>query len=99
MTKAEALYSFFSSFGISAYASASVPDDVELPYLTYEQTLGNWLDENNLPVHLWYYTTSEAVPNTNGSVASSFKIRTQYCGVSLKKYSANGWFVFGDVAI
>lgn len=36
---------------------------------------------------------------TNGSVADSFTIRTQYCGVSFKRKSANGWLVFGDVVI
>lgn len=32
---AKALYTFFSGFGIAAYTSETVPDDAQLPYLTY----------------------------------------------------------------
>lgn len=36
MTKAQALYSFFSSFDIPAFEENSVPKTAELPYLTYQ---------------------------------------------------------------
>lgn len=64
MTKAAALQQFFSSFGITAYAAASVPDDTTFPWLTYDLATGNWYTEAvAITVNLWYYTTSEAVPN------------------------------------
>lgn len=64
MTKAAAMQSFFETLGIGVYASASVPDDVTFPWLTYELTTGNWYTEAvGITVNLWYYTTSEAIPN------------------------------------
>ena len=64
MTKGAALYRFFSGFGMTAYASASVPDDVEFPYLTYDLVTSAWeSDLVSLTVNLWYYTESEAEPN------------------------------------
>ncbi len=64
MTKGAALYRFFSGFGMTAYASASVPDDVEFPYLTYDLVTSAWeSDPVSLTVNLWYYTESEAEPN------------------------------------
>ena len=38
MTKAAALHSFYSSFGLTAYEENSVPDDAEFPYITYNIT-------------------------------------------------------------
>ena len=46
MTKDEALYSFWSSFGWKAYDELSIPDKKQLPYITYESAtdkLGNVL--------------------------------------------------------
>ena len=64
MTKTEALYKFFNSFGLTAYPSNSVPDDTVFPWLTYEPTIGNFGDEQlSITVNLWYHTDSEAIPN------------------------------------
>ena len=64
MTKAAALHGFFSSFGMTAYAAASVPEDAELPYLTYELITSAWDGgEVGLTVNLWFYTESEKIPN------------------------------------
>lgn len=64
MTKAAALQSFFSSFGIPAYPSSSVPEDAIFPWLTYDLTVDAWESgEVGLTVNLWYYTASEKVPN------------------------------------
>lgn len=73
MTKTAALHSFFSGFGLDAYTTASVPTDVELPYLTYELAVGAWGDgELNIPVDLWFYTTSEAIPNAKVQEISDY---------------------------
>lgn len=72
MTKTAALYQFFSSFGMTAYTSTSVPDDVEFPYLTYEPITSAWDGgEVGLTVNLWFYTTSEAVPNAKAEELSA----------------------------
>lgn len=39
MTKNEAIYRFFSGFGLEAYPTSSVPEDVIFPYLTYANTV------------------------------------------------------------
>lgn len=72
MTKAAALYQFFSSFGMPAYAASSVPDDVVFPYLTYELITSAWGGgEVGLTVNLWFYTTSEAIPNAKAQEFSN----------------------------
>lgn len=71
MTKAAALYQFFSSFGMPAYTSTSVPDDVIFPYLTYELITGAWSgDPVGLTVNLWFHTTSESIPNAKAQELS-----------------------------
>lgn len=73
MTKNAALQEFFESFGMDAYAAASVPSDVQLPYLTYESSVGAFGDgEYNIPVNLWFYTTSEAIPNAKVQEISDY---------------------------
>ena len=63
MTKGAALQAFFSQF-MDAYAASAVPEDVTFPYLTYELITSAWDGgEVGLTVNLWFYTTSEAVPN------------------------------------
>ena len=64
MTKEAALKQFFSGFGIAAYPSTSVPNDVVFPYLTYEVITSAFQEEPvGLTVNLWYYTTQEGLPN------------------------------------
>ncbi len=64
MTKEAALKQFFSSFGIAAYPSTSVPNDVMFPYLTYEVIISAFEEgEVGLTVNLWYFTTQESLPN------------------------------------
>lgn len=64
MTKEAALQEFFSGFGIDAYPSTAVPDDVVLPYLTYDLIADTWGGGPvSLTVDLWFYTDSEALPN------------------------------------
>ncbi len=56
MTKAAALYQFFSSFGIPAYAVTDVPDDAVLPYLVYELFVGAFGDITYPTVELYDYS-------------------------------------------
>lgn len=72
MTKAAALQAFFESFGISAYAASSVPDDTVFPWLTYELTIDAWDGgEVGLTVNLWYYGTSQKPANDKANELSA----------------------------
>lgn len=63
MTKGAALQSFFNSI-MPSYAESSVPDNAELPYLTYELITSAWNGgEVGLTVNMWFRTTSEKEPN------------------------------------
>ena len=80
MTKGAALQAFFSQF-MDAYAASAVPEDVTLPYLTYELITSAWDGgEVGLTVNLWFYTTSEAVPNAKAQELSD---SIGYGGVTL----------------
>ena len=64
MTKtAQALYTFFSGFGIPAYAEYAVPDSAELPYITYQVVEPDWRDEATFSARVWYRDTSFASLN------------------------------------
>ena len=57
MTKASALYNFFSSFGIEAYEETLVPSEEQapkFPYLTYQLITDSFDNEALIPVSLWY---------------------------------------------
>ena len=70
MTKGAALQAFFSQF-MDAYAASTVPEDVAFPYLTYELITSAWDGgEVGLTVNLWFYTTSEAIPNAKAQELS-----------------------------
>lgn len=69
MTKGAALQQFFDSF-LPAYATNAVPDDVVLPYLTYDAVFDAEGGAQSLTVNLWFYTTSEAVPNAKAQEIS-----------------------------
>ena len=57
---AEALYSFFSSFGIPAYVTDNIPDNVQMPYITYDLLEPEPLAVGRLNASVWYKSTSYA---------------------------------------
>lgn len=64
MNEAQAIYEFMSSFGIPAYAHTSVPDQAQMPYITYEYYLGDlYSGEQFMEIDVWYRTESEALIN------------------------------------
>ena len=54
---ADALYSFFSSFGLPAYVEYTVPVDAELPYITYELREPEPGEKSSLTARVWYIDT------------------------------------------
>ena len=68
MTKAGAMYDFFSSFGLTAYEESSVPTDEDggppsFPYLTYELITDSFGSVIPITFSIWYKTTSWKEPN------------------------------------
>lgn len=63
MTKGAAIYNFFNSI-MTAYSSSEIPENVSMPFLTYELSDGQYGDGDcNITVNMWFHTDSEAVPN------------------------------------
>lgn len=59
MTKAAALHSFFSGFGLTAYQENAVPDEATFPYITYTVTTDTFpTGEVALSMSLWYRSSS-----------------------------------------
>lgn len=57
---AQALYGFWSSFGIPAYTAQTVPDDAVLPYITYNLPETEPLDPATHYAQVFYRTTEHA---------------------------------------
>lgn len=63
MTKEAALYSFFSGFGIPAFATQA-DADTAFPYLVYEPNIAAYGDgPRQIVVNLWYHGEREDVIN------------------------------------
>lgn len=58
MTKEQALYNFWSHFGLKTYDENTVPTDSTFPYITYETAIGSIGDIISLTANLWYLDKS-----------------------------------------
>ena len=58
MTKAAAIYQFWSNFGLTAYEENTVPDDAVFPYITYQLVTDSFDREIPLSASLWYRSES-----------------------------------------
>lgn len=58
MTKASALYNFWSGFGLTAYEENTVPTDAKFPYITYQVVTDSFGSEVALTASVWYRGTS-----------------------------------------
>lgn len=54
MTKAAAIYQFWSSFGLTAYEENTVPTDAVFPYITYQLVTDSFGREVVATASLWY---------------------------------------------
>lgn len=54
MNKVQALHSFWSSFGLTAYEENSVPDNATFPYITYQVNIGEFDRSTSMVASLWY---------------------------------------------
>jgi hypothetical protein len=55
---ATALYNFWSSFGLPAYIEEHVPDDAQLPYITYTIVKPEWKENASTQGRVWYMSNS-----------------------------------------
>ena len=63
MTKAAAIYQFWSGFGLTAYEENTVPTDADFPYITYQLVTDSFDREIPLTASLWYRSESWAAIN------------------------------------
>lgn len=54
----QALYEYWHTFGIPAYPTNTVPDDAQLPYITYDVKVPYWRGQTTYYVRVWYDDTS-----------------------------------------
>ena len=58
MTKAAAIYQFWSSFGLTAYEENTVPTDADFPYITYQLVTDSFDREVPVTASRWYRSES-----------------------------------------
>ena len=63
MTKAAAIYQFWSGFGLTAYEENTVPEDAVFPYVTYQLVTDSFDREVAATASLWYRGESWTVIN------------------------------------
>lgn len=68
MDKQQGYYSFIASFGLMAYEEHSVPDDAELPYMTYEKVSSAFGEPVNPTASIW--TRSNSWAEADGILSS-----------------------------
>ena len=75
MTKAAAIYKFWSSFGLTAYEENAVPtgdDAPKFPYITYQLVTDFFGNEVLMTGSLWYRSTSWAQANAKAEEISRY---------------------------
>lgn len=70
MTKASALYNFWSGFGLTAYEENTVPTDAKFPYITYQVVTDSFGSEVALTASVWYRGTSWVEANAKAEEIS-----------------------------
>lgn len=58
MDKAQALQTFWESFGIPAYEQTTVPESATMPYITYSVSTDSLDNVVNMYASVWYHSTS-----------------------------------------
>ena len=70
MTKAAAIYQFWSGFGLTAYEENTVQTDAEFPYITYQVVTDSFGAEVALTASVWYRDTSWVESNAKAEEIS-----------------------------
>lgn len=64
MTKAAAIYQFWSGFGLTAYEENTVPTDAAFPYITYQLVTDSFDRDVSATASLWYRSESWTAINS-----------------------------------
>lgn len=81
---AKALNAFYSGFGLMAYSENSVPDDAQLPYITYTVPQSGVFESATHQVRVWYETDKSAPSNVQVNAKADEIIAAIGQGVKLK---------------
>lgn len=74
MDKAQAIYSFWSQFGLPCYDEITVPDNAPLPRLTYNNATGQVGLPIMLHAKIWYKDTSwETISKKSDAIAAALE--------------------------
>lgn len=84
MTKAAAIYQFWSGFGLTAYEENTVPTDAAFPYITYQLVTDSFDREVAATASLWYRGESWTAINAKTEEIS------KKTGASGKKIAVDG---------
>ena len=71
MTKAAAIYQFWSGFGLTAYEENTVPEDAVFPYVTYQLVTDSFDREVAATASLWYRGESWTAINSKTEEVSA----------------------------
>ncbi|MDE6834981.1 MAG: hypothetical protein K2J39_12170 [Ruminococcus sp.] len=93
MNRFEAIYRYFSGFGLPAYEENSVPETAELPYLTYELKTDSFGYTVNFSCSLWYLSKSWVEINAKTSEISR---KTADGGIFLTTEDGKIWLRRGN---
>jgi len=94
MSKASALQTWFSGFGITAYEESNVKSNPTFPYLTYTYATGDF-DSGEVPivVNLWYMSEGNTSINAK---AEEIYARIGRGGVIIPVESGSIWLKRGS---
>lgn len=56
----QAIQQFWESFGLNAYDENSVPEDAQMPYITYRAVAGSFEQAISMSASVWYRSTAWA---------------------------------------
>ena len=83
----KALKTFVSGFNLPAYAVGSVPEDVDVPYLTYPINEPEWSQKTSFYIQGWYRTRS------NAALAEKADEIIREIGTGITIYTDSGYLV------
>ena len=72
MTKAAAIYQFWSGFGLTAYEENTVPEDAVFPYVTYQLVTDSFDRDVAATASLWYRGESWTAINAKTEEISAY---------------------------
>ena len=88
MTKAAAIYQFWSGFGLTAYEENTVPTDAAFPYVTYQLVTDSFDREVAATASLWYRSESWTAINAKTEEIS------RYIGGGGRLIDCDGGFIW-----